>query len=74
MAAYSALHLAALLTFGPGRDQQYQALPKWRRRSDRPSFLDLLTLLRKEMAENPSLLASLGFRIDWQQLGIAAAA
>jgi hypothetical protein len=74
VAAYSALHLAALLTFGPGRDQQYQALPKWRRRSDRPSFLDLLTLLRKEMAENPSLLASLGFRIDWQQLGIAAAA
>jgi hypothetical protein len=74
VAAYSALHLAALLTFGPGRDGHYQALPRWRRNADRPSFLDLLTLLRKEMAENPSLLASLGFQIAWQGLGLAAAA
>ena len=74
VAAYSALHLAALLTYGPGRDAHYQALPKWRRNADRPSCLDLITLLRKEMAENPSLLASLGFRIAWQQLGFAAAA
>jgi hypothetical protein len=74
VAAYSALHLAALLTFGSGRDQHYQALPKWRRSADRPSFLDLLALLRKEMAENPSLLASLGVTVDWKQLGLAAAA
>ena len=74
VAAYSALHLAALLTYGPGRDQHYEALPRWRRNAHRPSFLDLLTLLRKEMAENPSLLASLGFEINWQQLGLAAAA
>ena len=40
----------------------YQPLPKWRRNANRPSFLDLLTLLRKEMAENPALLASLGFK------------
>jgi len=26
------------------------------------------------MAENPALLASLGFKIDWKQLGLAAAA
>jgi hypothetical protein len=63
-----------LLTFGSGRDQHYQALPKWRRSADRPSFLDLLALLRKEMAENPSLLASLGATVDWKQLGLAAAA
>jgi len=74
VAAYSALHLAALLTFGPGRDEHYQPLPKWRRNANRPSFLDLLTLLRKEIAENPALLTSLGFRIDWKQLGLAAAA
>jgi hypothetical protein len=74
VAAYSALHLAALLTFGSGRDQHYQALPKWRRSADRPSFLDLLTLLRKEMAENPTLLTSLGATVDWKQLGLAAAA
>ena len=29
VAVYSALHLAALLTFGPHRDAHYQALPKW---------------------------------------------
>jgi hypothetical protein len=74
VAAYSALHLAALLTFGPGRGAHHQALPKWRRNAARPSCLDLITLLRKEMAENPSILASLGFKIAWQQLGCAAAA
>jgi len=74
VAAYSALHLAALLTFGSGRGESYQALPKWRNHADRPSFLDLLTLLRKEMAENPSLLTSLGFQIAWKDLGLAAAA
>jgi hypothetical protein len=74
VAAYSALHPAALLTFGSDRDQHYEALPRWRRNAVRPSFLDLLTLLRKEMAENPSLLLSLGFKIAWQQLGLAAAA
>jgi hypothetical protein len=74
VAAYSALMLAALLTFGPGRDAHYQRLPKWRRNSDRPSCLDLLTLLRKEMAENPDLLAPLGFQIQWKDLGLSAAA
>jgi hypothetical protein len=74
VAAYSALHLAALLTLGPRREACYQALPKWRRNAARPSCLDLITLVRKEMAENPSLLASLGFKIDWSQLGLAAAA
>jgi hypothetical protein len=74
VAAYSALMLAALLTFGPGRDACYQPLPKWRKNADRPSCLDLITLLRKEMAENPALLAPLGFRIHWQSLGLSAAA
>jgi hypothetical protein len=74
VAAYSALMLAALLTFGPGRDPHYQPLPKWRKNADRPSCLDLITLLRKEMAENPDLLASLGFQIQWKDLGLSAAA
>ena len=74
VAAYSALHLAALLTFGPHRDTHYPALPKWRRNAARPSCLDLITLVRKDMAENPSLLAHLGFKIAWHQLGLAAAA
>ena len=56
---YSALLLAALLTFGTGRDSHYQSLPKWRRNADRPSCLDLITLLCKEMADHPALLVSL---------------
>ncbi len=74
VAAYSALMLAALLTFGPGRDAHYQPLPKWRRNADRPSCLDLITLLRKEMTETPELLAPLGLQIQWKYLGLSAAA
>jgi DDE superfamily endonuclease len=74
VAAYSALMLAGLLTFGPERDAHYQPLPKWRRNADRPSCLDLITLLRKEMDENPELLTPLGFRIQWKRLGLSAAA
>jgi hypothetical protein len=51
VASYSMLLLAALLEFGPGRTDDYQLLPKWRKQSKRPSFLDILTLLRKECSE-----------------------
>jgi hypothetical protein len=74
VAAYSALLLAGLLAFGPGRGQAYHALPKWRRNANRPSCLDLVTLLRKEMADNPALLQPLGFNLQWETLGLAAAA
>jgi DDE superfamily endonuclease len=74
VAAYSALLLAALLTFGPGRDHHYEPLPKWRRHATRPSCLDLVTLLRKEMAANPDLLEPFGFHLSWKALGLTAAA
>ncbi len=74
VAAYSALLLAALLTFGPGRNSPYQPLPKWRKNAARPSCLDLITLLRKESVENPALLAPLDLKIDWKSLGLTAAA
>lgn len=74
VAAYSALLLAALLAFGPGRNSPYQPLPKWRRNADRPSCLDLITLLRKEIADNPGLLAPFGLKIGWKSLGLAAVA
>lgn len=51
VAAYSLLLLAALKTFGPGRPPDLMALPKWRKNSKRPSALDLITLLRKEINE-----------------------
>lgn len=74
VAGYSALLLAGLLTFGSARHQAYQPLPKWRRNAHRPSCLDLITLLRKEIAENPALLAPLKLKIGWKALGLTAAA
>jgi len=56
VAAYSALLLAALLAFGADRGAAYAALPKWRRHAHRPSCLDLITLLRKELVEHPDLV------------------
>jgi hypothetical protein len=66
--------LAGLLALGVDRDNAYQALPKWRTHSTRPSCLDLIALLRKEMAANPALLTPFGFRYDWKSLALAAAA
>jgi len=75
VAAYSALMLAGLIVFGPDRDSpRYQPLPKWRHNAPRPSCLDLITLLRQEITENPLLLHPFGFRIEWKSLGLAAAA
>jgi hypothetical protein len=72
VAAYSALLLASLVAFGAERGKAYAELPKWRRKARRPSALDLVTLLRKEMAEQPELLAPLGFQITDQALVGAA--
>jgi len=74
VAAYSALLLAALETFGIERGAAYQPLPKWRRKAHRPSCLDLVTLLRKEMLEHPELIAPLGFQLTHRTLTQAAAA
>ena len=74
VAAYSVLLLAALLAFGAERGQAYAQLPKWRRNAWRPSCLDLITLLRKEMAEQPQLLARFDLNITHQALVHAAAA
>lgn len=74
VAAYSALLRASLVAFGAERGNAYAELPKWRRKARRPSALDLVTLLRKEMAEQPELLAPLGFQITAQALVQAAAA
>ena len=62
VAAYSALLLAGLLAYGAERGAAYTALPKWRKRAKRPSCLDLVALLRKEMAEQPDLLAPIGLQ------------
>jgi hypothetical protein len=74
VAAYSALLLASLAAFGAERGKAYAELPKWRQKARRPSALDLVTLLRKEMPEKSELLAPFGFQINNQALVRAAAA
>lgn len=51
VASYSLLLLAAWLEFGPGRSEQFVRPPKWRKNTNRPSLLDLITLLRQEAYE-----------------------
>jgi hypothetical protein len=63
-----------LLTFGATRGDAYAPLPKWRRNAKRPSCLDLVTLLRKEAAEQPQLLAPLGLHPSAEAFTSAAAA
>jgi hypothetical protein len=74
VAAYSALLLASLQTFGPERGDPYAALPKWRRNAKRPSCLDLVALLRKDLIEHPELTVRLGFQTSSQHVVAAAAA
>jgi hypothetical protein len=74
VAAYSALLLASLKAFGAERGSAYAELPKWRRYARRPSCLDLVTLLRKEIAEQPQLLNPSGLKIGDSELLRAAAA
>ena len=49
VASYSLLLLASLLSSGFQRTADYLPLPKWRRLSTRPSFQDLLNLLRHQI-------------------------
>jgi len=74
VAAYSALLLAALLAFGPERTTAYAPLPRWRRKAKRPSCLDLITLLRREMDEHPELIEPLGFNTSLHTMATSAAA
>jgi hypothetical protein len=74
VAAYSAMLLASLIAFGAERGAAYEPLPKWRRKAYRPSCLDLVTLLRKEMAQHPELLKEFEVKTTDQQLVRAAAA
>src|SRR5579864_1025273 len=74
VAAYSALLLASLKAFGAERGAAYAELPKWRRNARRPSCLDLITLLRMEMTQQPTLLEPFDLIIDHSDLVRAAAA
>jgi hypothetical protein len=51
VAVYSMLLLASIKAYGPGRTDDYIPLPKWRKNARRPSILDLITLVRKDINE-----------------------
>ena len=74
VASYSALLMASLSAFGVERGAAYADLPRWRRSATRPSCLDLITLLRREMAEHPDLLTPYGLNPSYEQFTSAAAA
>lgn len=74
VAAYSALLLASLKAFGAERGEAYAPLPKWRKSAKRPSCLDLVALLRKEVVEHPELTAELKLQPTYKLQTSAAAA
>jgi hypothetical protein len=53
VAMYSWLLLAGLKCYGPTRTEHYEPLPKWRAQAKRPSCLDLVRLLRRQLAQQP---------------------
>ncbi|HLX73654.1 MAG TPA: transposase [Terriglobales bacterium] len=73
VAAYSALLLAGIQVFGDTRPEAFPALPKWRRNARRPSCLDLVTLLRQQVASAAGS-SSLPGDIRWNSLVLAASA
>jgi hypothetical protein len=74
VAAYSALLLASLEAHGATRNEAYRLLPQWRRQSQRPSCLDLVTLLRQQWHERPKTAAALESYSSYQQMILSAAA
>jgi len=74
VASYSALLLSSLLAFGAERGAAYAPLPKWRRNATRPSCLDLIALLRKEMVEHPEITVDLHLKPTAERFTSAAAA
>ena len=68
LAAYFALLLASLDAFGAERGSAYAPLPKWRRNTRRPSYLDLVTLLRKEVNQRPDLLEPWNLKVNASRL------
>lgn len=74
VASYSAMLLAALKAFGPGRGDAYAPLPRWRSSAKRPSCLDMCAILRREAQQNPDLLKTLHFSVSPTQMVAAASA
>jgi hypothetical protein len=74
VAMYSWLLLAGLKCYGPTRTDVYEVLPKWRRRAKRASCLDLVNLLRRQLAERPPQFATATKPVGYESMVRQAAA
>jgi hypothetical protein len=74
VAMYSWLLLAGLKCYGPTPTDAYEPLPKWRRGAKRPSCLDLVTVLRKQLADKPVTFSTAQAPPSYQTMVGAAAA
>ena len=74
VAVYAMLLLAALRAYGPERTADYLPPPKWARPGQRPSCLDLISLLRKQCLENPELIQAINIQTSASDLVVKAAA
>ena len=73
VAAYSAIHVAALLAYGSGRPECLGPLPKWQREKTRPSCLELVRQVRKELVEGPAWPPGLDLVLTAESILAAAA-
>jgi DDE superfamily endonuclease len=64
VAVYSALLLASIISFKDNYTEDFNILPYWRKKKKRPSCLDLVHLLRKQLIMNPKLALEWGIDID----------
>jgi DDE superfamily endonuclease len=64
VAVYSALLLASIISFRDTYTEDFNVLPSWRKKKIRPSCLDLIHLLRKQIIMNPKVALESGIYID----------
>jgi hypothetical protein len=74
VAAHGVLLLASLQVFETDSGAAYSPLPKWRKKAHRPSCLDLIALLRKEMVQSPHLIEQFSAKETGSRLHGAPAA
>ena len=75
VASYGAMMLSSVILYGDKRhDGDFPLLPKWRKASQRPSCLDIMTRLRYEIAYSPGKFKKFGIFISKDNILFKSAA
>lgn len=74
VAAYSALLLAGIICYEDQRKDDFIPLPKWRKNAKRPSCLDLVQILRRELGERGENELIFGVKINLKKAIFKSAA